>query len=356
MRFNSLLHNQSSEKPFVIAEIGVNHNGSLETARDMIRCAAEIGADAVKFQSFKADKLSLNSAPKVPYQMRDVENKDETHHEMLKRLEMSEKEMRKLSDFSYKCGVMFLSTPYDPESVTFLAEIGVAAIKVASADIVDYRIHNAIRSCRLPLIQGLGMSSEDELRYLVDSYYQVDPNYPLILLQCTSNYPADPLTANIRYIKRMKELFPKATIGFSDHTRGYEVAILALAAGACIFEKHFTLDCSQSGPDHKASCDPDQLKEYIQALHRADSILGKGCKYIADEETDMRRVSRKGCYLIKAVKSGEIIDEKNIQFIRPAFDNHMGVIAPYLGGVAARDLEPGKQLVLEDFEAFPKKN
>ncbi|MBF0197912.1 MAG: N-acetylneuraminate synthase family protein [Planctomycetes bacterium] len=335
--------------PIVIAEAGVNHNGCFEEAIRLIDAAYEAGAQGVKFQSFKAEKLALKETPKVPYQLKDEAHKGESHYEMLKRLEMDYCSMQKLKKHADARGLLFLSTPYDPESARELVKIGVGAIKVASADLIDYSIHQEILRSGLPLMQGLGMSRDDEVESLVNFYYKNNPHYPIVLLQCTSNYPANPLNANLNFIPCLQEKYPQAMIGFSDHTNGSETACLALAKGTRVFEKHFTRDRSQSGPDHKASCDPQQLKEYIDALKRSDEILGDGEKKIAEEEKKMRRISRKGAYLCVDIKFGEVISEDKLQFTRPALDFPMSEVYYLLGHKASHDLNAGHLLRKDDF-------
>lgn len=336
--------------PFFIAEAGVNHNGNLETAYQLIEAAKEIGAHAIKFQSFKAKNLALPSTPKVPYQLKSAPKEHESHFDMLKKLEMDDQMTKKVKTHCDHVGILFLSTPYDPQAVEQLAELGVHALKVASADLIDFRIHKAIQKTGLPLIQGLGMSTEDEIEQLVKMYDSHNPKQQIVLLQCTSNYPASPINSNIRFLQHLPKL-PQIFAGFSDHTPNSESAVLALALGAKVFEKHFTLDKNAPGPDHKASCEPEGMKCYFQDILRAEKVLGDGIKKVADEESDMRRISRKGAYLRKDLKKGDLLKIEDIDFIRPANDLPMWSIYPHINQKACKDLKKSTQLNPKDFKA-----
>lgn len=337
-------------EPYIVAEIGVNHNGSFDIACKCIESAKSCGVDAVKFQNFSAEKLTRTSAPKAPYQLRNDQSKNESHFDMLKKLEMNHDMTRKVKQHCDQLEIEFLSTPYDPENVQFLADLGISAVKVSSADIIDFSIHECIQKNALPCLQGLGMSTHEEVESLVQFYQRNDTSPSLVLLQCTSNYPADPENSNIAYLDQLNKSFPQLLTGFSDHTRDHLSAILALARGACYFEKHFTLDQNMPGPDHKASCEPSEMKDYVDAIHRARRVLGQGTKKIMAEEAETRKISRKGAYLLKDIKAGESIHFEDLHFARPANDYPMSLIWPHLGHRAARNLQKGQQINPLDFK------
>ena len=301
---------------FIIAEAGVNHNGSMDLAFRLIEEAKACGADAVKFQTFKADRLAQRHTPKVPYQTKDVSEAHESHYEMLKKLELSDEQTIKVKSYCDDCGIEFMSTPYDPESVFFLQKIGVKRLKVASADLIDFQIQDAVRATGLPVIQSVGMATLEEIDDWNQQYLAFNPNYPRTLLQCTSNYPSDPLNANLKVMTMLSDRY-SLPVGFSDHTPDHESAKLSVALGAEIIEKHFTLDKTMPGPDHKASLDPKGLREYCEHIKRSVAILGSSEKLVAEEEMNMRQISRKGVFLKRDVPKGHPIVLEDVYFRRP---------------------------------------
>lgn len=301
-------------KPVIIAEIGVNHNGSVELAKELIVAAKNTGADIVKFQTFKAENLAAKDTPKVDYQKKNASNETESHFEMLKKLELSYADTKMLKEFCEHENILFMSTPYDIEGVEFLDSIGTLAFKGASADLVDYRLQEAMRKTGKPIIQSVGMTRIDELELFLQQYPET---YPLILLQCTSNYPSDPRNSNLNTIKMMREKYGILS-GFSDHTPNSLSAVLSVAAGACVIERHFTLDCTMDGPDHKASTEPGAFKAYVDEIQEAYEIMGRAEKVVAEEEMGMRRVSRKGVYLKRDVSIGENLSDDLFYFRRPS--------------------------------------
>jgi N,N'-diacetyllegionaminate synthase len=330
-------------KQFIIAEAGVNHNGDINLAFDLIKVAAECGADAVKFQTFKAENLAAKDTPKVAYQTVDRPESEESHYEMLKRLELSNEDTVKVKRCCEEHGVEFMSTPYDPEGVEFLAKIGSRRLKVASADLVDFRIQRAVRRSGLSVIQSMGMATEDEVLGWHEEFRREAPGQHRTLLQCTSNYPSDPFNANLRAMKAMGEKLG-VDYGFSDHTSDHRATVLAVALGATVVEKHFTLDRTMKGPDHKASVDPVELRDYVQAVRDADAILGSDIKDICEEEMDMRRISRKGVFALRDLASGQTIREEDFTFHRPGTGVDMGNFLQVLGSVLKKSLSRGELL------------
>lgn len=305
----------SSQTPvFVIAEAGVNHNGDVETAERLIAEAKRAGAHAIKFQSFTADALVSKGTPKVRHH-RDPLRPEETHHAMIKRLEIDHDFQRRLFERCAEESILFLSTPYDVESARFLEKLGVVAFKTASADIVDLPLHECIAQTRKPTFVSVGMATMEEITAVRDIYQRAD-NPHLILLHCTSSYPASAASLNLRVITALQERFG-TLVGYSDHSVGNTAAIASVALGACVVEKHFTLDRQMDGPDHRASIEPDALAKLVQDVAQTKNMLGDGVKTTADEERDMKQFSRKSLVSTRALTAGEIIGEQDVVLKRP---------------------------------------
>lgn len=241
-------------RTFIIAEAGVNHNGDMCLAREMIDAASESGADAVKFQSFKADGLILKNIGKVPYQ-KATTDAAESQHEMLKRLEVATGQMMGLMEYCGKKKITFLSTPFEKESLDELDEMGVPAFKIAATDLTNIQFLRQAAEKGKPIILSAGMCYLEEVERALDAIYPI--NKDVILLQCTANYPIEDSEANINVIRTFKEKFD-ILVGYSDHSQGVGASPYAVAAGAKVIEKHFTLDKGMEGPDHKASVTPDE--------------------------------------------------------------------------------------------------
>ena len=336
------------QEPWIIAEAGVNHNGDINLAFELIRQAKACGAHAVKFQTFKAEKLAQKTTPKVPYQTVDAPDAQESHFEMLKKLELSEEQTQRLKTCCDEVGIEFMSTPYDPESVIFLKRLGSQHIKVASADLVDFRIQEAVQETGLTVIQSVGMATLEEIDAWNEAYQNFQKNYPRILLQCTSNYPSDPQNANLRVLTTLRERYG-LPVGFSDHTPNNKAAILSVAMGATIIEKHFTLDKNMKGPDHKASADPREFKRYCDDIRETVAILGSHQKFVVEEETAMRNISRKGVYCNKDLKAGQTVTLKDVCFYRPGNLMDMHTFKSLIGEKLRMDVSLGSALELRHF-------
>ena len=278
------------EPVFIIAEAGVNHNGDLQTAEKMVDVAAEAGADAVKFQTFRADEVVSEAAPKARYQ---IENTGEggSQLEMLKRLELSPDAHRKLIERCHARGIMFLSTPFDFPSADLLERLSVPAYKVPSGEITNWPFLEHIASKGKPIILSTGMSDLNEVEQAVKVLRAAGCS-ELLILHATSSYPATAASSNLRAMQTLSDFF-HTPIGLSDHTIGIEVALAATALGACILEKHFTLDRSLPGPDHKASLEPAELRSLVRGIRAVESALGDGRKQPTPSEEDVRRVARR---------------------------------------------------------------
>lgn len=331
---------------YLIAEIGVNHNGDMALARMMIEAAKLAGADAVKFQTFSADSLVTLGTPKVLYQESTTEL-DETHYEMIKKLELGFDEHIHLKDYCDNVGVDFLSTPYDIQSAKFLNEnLNVKLFKTASADIVDLPLQKFIASCGKPSIVATGMASLGEIEKVCDIYRNVNNN-DLILLHCVSNYPCADESINMSVMKTLNQAF-QIPVGYSDHSVGNTAAILATTFGAKVIEKHFTLDKKLPGPDHRASSTPDEFSELVLQVRRAEKMLGNPVKKCQSEELQMAEVSRKSIVLSKELKAGEVVAQECLALKRPG----TGVSSVYLDYFIGKKVNKNKpaesQMYFED--------
>ncbi len=295
---------------YVIAEAGVNHNGSLEIAKKLIAEAAEAGADAVKFQTFKADTLVSPTAPKAEYQKKA--DGEETQYEMLKRLELSAEDHIELKLCCERHRVDFLSTPFDVEAADFLQSIGVLMMKLPSGSITDYPLLCKVNSFRAKVFLSTGMATLDE----VTDALKVLADCDVTLLHCTTEYPCPYEHANLRAMITMRERFG-VPVGYSDHTKGIDASIAAVAMGAEVLEKHFTLDCGLDGPDHKASIEPVGLKALVASVRNVERCLGDGMKKPTSDELKIMEVVRKSIHAKCFIHKGEAFSEANITVKRP---------------------------------------
>lgn len=330
---------------FVIAEAGVNHNGDPARAIEMIEVAAAAGADAIKFQTFQAEAVISAEAPKAAYQSRTT-GSGESQLDMIRGLELGAADFRRIKEHCEERNILFLSTPFDEASVDLLTDLGVPAFKVPSGEITNLDLLRKIAAQGRPVILSTGMANLAEVGRAVDTIQ--DAGAPdLIVLHCVSNYPADPADANLRAMETMGDAFG-VPVGYSDHTEGIDVALAAVALGAVVIEKHFTLDKGLPGPDHQASLDPEELKALIAGIRRVEVALGDGVKAPKASEADTAAVARRSLFLIVAVRAGEELDAAQIVALRPG-----GGIEPYArdevtGRRAARDLAAGAMLQWAD--------
>lgn len=311
---------------FIIAEAGVNHNGDLKLAKELVDAAVEAKVDAIKFQTFNADKLVTYSAPKAKYQ-ETVENRQENQYEMLKKIELSADDFREISAYCEKRDVVFLSTPFDFDSIELLESLNVELFKVSSGDLNNLPLLKSIASKKKPIILSTGMASLGEIEEAVNICHIC----PLVLLHCTSNYPTKYSDVNLRAMLTLKHAF-KLPVGYSDHTVGIEVALAAVSMGAIVIEKHFTLDRNLPGPDHKVSLDPTELQNMVKSIRNIESAFGNGIKGVSEGEKEMREVARKSIVAAVDIPTGTTITKEMLAIKRPA-----GGIAPkYLDLVIGR--------------------
>ncbi|HEX9062901.1 MAG TPA: N-acetylneuraminate synthase [Clostridia bacterium] len=302
------------DRVFIIAEAGVNHNGSLETALKMVDAAAEAGADAVKFQTFLSEKLVTKAASMAVYQKENT-GKNQTQFEMLKSLELDFKSHKKLFEYCTQKRIMFLSTPFDFESVDLLEKLGVKAYKLSSGDLNNKPFIDYVASKNKPMILSTGMAEMDEIGEALSWVGQHRIN-DIFLLHCTTDYPAKLNEVNLRAIVSMEKAFG-LPVGYSDHTEGLEVSIAAATLGAAIIEKHFTLDRNMEGPDHKASLEPHSLKQMIDSIRNIELALGDGIKRITPGESAVINNARKSVTAACTIEEGEVIEFRHLEIKRP---------------------------------------
>jgi len=301
---------------FIIAEAGVNHNGSIELAKKLIDVASEAGADAVKFQTFKADKLVSKKAQKAEYQKETTDRK-ESQYEMIKKLELDIDTHQELIAYCKEKKIMFLSTPFDHESIELLDEIGLEIFKIPSGEITNLPYLKHIGSLKKKVIISTGMSDigeiEDALDILVNAGTKKED---ITVLHANTMYPTPMVDVNLRAMVTIGKTF-NVDYGYSDHTLGIEVPIAAVALGATCIEKHFTLDKTMEGPDHKASLEPDELKAMVKAIRNIEVALGSSIKKPSKSEKPNMQVARKSIVASKPIKKGEKLTEENLIIKRP---------------------------------------
>tara|TARA_Y100000310_G_C20696501_1_gene826095 strand:+ start:241 stop:1287 length:1047 start_codon:yes stop_codon:yes gene_type:complete len=298
---------------FIIAEAGVNHNGSFGLAKKLVDAAKEAGVDAVKFQTFKAEKIVTPDAQQAKYQAKNI-GKEESQYAMLKRLELTFTDFRKLKEYCDQKGIIFLSTPHSSkEDVDLVAELCLA-IKVGSGDLTNLPILKYIAGKKLPIILSTGMATLEEVREAVDVILPI--NKELILLHCTTNYPTPLDEVNLKAIQTIMKEFNLPT-GYSDHTEGIEVSTAAVALGASVIEKHFTLDRNLPGPDHKASLEPSELREMVAKIRNVEKALGSGIKKPFPSELETAKVARKSIVAKINILKGAKITKDMMSIKRP---------------------------------------
>ena len=332
------------EKTFIIAEAGVNHNGDMSLAKEMIDVAVESNVDAVKFQTFKAKKLILKNIEKAPYQ-KVTTNSGESQYDMLKRLEVTNEQTKELMDYCEKKNIIFLSTPFEKTSLDELDELGVPAFKIAATDLTNIQFLRQVAEKGRPIILSAGMCYLEEVERALDAIYPINKN--LILLQCTANYPIQDEEANINVIKTFQKKFD-VLVGYSDHSRGVGASPYAVALGAKVIEKHFTLDKNMEGPDHKASVTPEELKQLVSDIRRVEKYLGDGIKMPSCSEQMTRKSLQKCLVASKPIQAGEAFDNNNIIAKRT---NGVGISALYfdnvVGGIAKKDYSLNEIIFLD---------
>lgn len=319
------------KKTFIIAEAGVNHNGSMEIAKKLVDIAVNAGCDAIKFQTFKSENLVSKNAQKANYQ-KETTDSAESQLEMLKKLELSESNFSKLKKYCDKNNIIFLSTPFDLESADFLASLNMPIFKIPSGEITNLPYLRKIASFKSDIILSTGMATLDEIGQAIE----VLKRCKISLLHCTTEYPCPYDEVNLKAIQTLKDKFD-LEVGYSDHTLGIEVAIVAVAMGATIIEKHFTLDKNTNGPDHRASLEPQELKEMVKNIRNIEKAIGTGEKLPSKSELKNIKIARKSIVAKCDIKKGEVYTEDNLTTKRPATGISPMKWDEIIGSVANKD-------------------
>lgn len=334
--------------PFIVAEAGINHNGELEKAYAMIQLAKEVGADAVKFQTFKAEEFVGD--PKLTYTYKSQGKEiTESMLEMFKRYEFTRDEWFLIKKKCDEEEIVFLSTPQNRSDLDLLLEIGIPAIKVGSDDFTNIPLLRSYAQTGLPMIVSCGMSNLAEVYQALEAIGSLD-GYPTVLMLCTSQYPTLPEDVNLLKLKTLEAAFPSVILGFSDHTQGPLTSSLAVAMGATVFEKHFTLNHNLPGPDHWFSEDPEGLKEWVSAIRKSFNIMGSSIVRPTDKEASMKTLARRSIVAISNIEQGETLTKNNIDLKRPGSGLPAALFEHILGLKAIRKIHYGNLLKWGDFE------
>jgi N-acetylneuraminate synthase len=338
---------------FIIAEVGVNHNGSAGTALQLVEAAARAGADAVKFQTFRAERLVRAGAEKAAYQQAATGAGDQLS--MLRALELAPDAHERLVRRCAELGIEFMSTPFDIESASFLAGLGMRRIKIPSGELTNHPFLRELAALGLPLILSTGMATLEEVKAAVAVIRRAREHLPgplgdaLTLLHCTSNYPTALADVNLRALQTLQREC-SLPVGYSDHTRDILVAPLAVAMGAVVIEKHLTLDHGLPGPDHAASLEPDEFARMVTAIRDAELALGTGVKAPAESELPIRALVRRSVTLRRPVRAGETLKAEDLELLRPGDGIPPGELRTVVGRRARASLPAGHTLQWADLE------
>ncbi|MEG0681861.1 MAG: N-acetylneuraminate synthase [Eubacterium sp.] len=299
----------------IIAEAGVNHNGSLALAKKMVLMGKKAGVDAVKFQTFKSEKVVSVFAKKADYQIENTQNNQENQLEMVKKLELSNDAFFELQTYCQEIGIQFLSTPFDLESIVFLNQLEMPFWKIPSGEITNYPYLVKIAETHKDIVMSTGMCTMKEIEEAIN-VLEANGSGKISLLHCNTEYPTPMEDVNLRAMQTLKETF-NVPVGYSDHTKGIEVPIAAVAMGAEIIEKHFTLDCSMEGPDHKASLEPEALTQMVQAIRNIEKAMGSGKKEPSPSEKKNIPIARKSIVANCNIEKGTVFTVENLTTKRP---------------------------------------
>ena len=302
----------------IIAEAGVNHNGSIELAKKLVEKAKEAGVDYIKFQTFKASKLVTKAAKQAEYQQKNIGKEGDSQYQMLKKLELSPEEHQILIDYCKELGIKFFSTAFDFDSSEYLHSLNLGLWKVPSGEVTNYPFLKRIAAYNEKTILSTGMCDMQEVRAAVGALYKNGLSKEnLILLHCNTEYPTPFEDVNLKAMDALRQEFG-VEVGYSDHTKGIEVPIAAVALGATVIEKHFTLDRNMEGPDHKASLEPDELKAMVSAIRNIEKAVGgDGTKHVSESEKKNIAIARKSIVAACDIKAGEMFTEQNLTVKRP---------------------------------------
>ena len=337
-------------KVIIIAEAGVNHNGDFENAKKLILAAANAGADYVKFQTFKAEKLVSKDAQKAEYQKTNLKDEGASQYEMLKKLEMSETWHFDLIKYANECGIKFLSTGFDEESIDFLDSLNIDLFKVPSGEITNKPYLEHIAKKGKPIVISTGMSNLQEIKDAVEviKKHQIDNN-KITILHCNTEYPTPMQDVNLLAMKTIQNELG-VQVGYSDHTLGIEVPIAAVALGAVLIEKHFTLDRNMVGPDHLASLTPEELRQMVASIRNIELALsGNGIKEASESEKKNINIARKSMHTNKPLLKGDLLKREDIIMMRPGDGISPMNIDIYINKQIAKNLPLGHKVSISDF-------
>jgi N,N'-diacetyllegionaminate synthase len=329
----------------IIAEAGVNHNGSLEAAKQLVVAASEAGANMIKFQTFSADRLVIKSANKAEYQNQTTDDL-ESQHEMIRKLELSLEMHKDLLLFCKQCNIEFFSTGFDIQSIDLLINLGLKQFKIPSGEITNLPYLRYIGKCGKPLILSTGMANLGEIEAALDTLETSGTQRKNIsVLHCNTEYPTPMEDVNLKAMLAIRDVFG-VKVGYSDHTLGTEVSIAAVALGATVIEKHFTLDRTLPGPDHKASLEPCELGAMVTAIRNIEEALGDGIKRPSPSETKNKLIARKSIVAGTAIANGEFFTKDNLAVKRPGNGISPMRWDEVLGRIAIRNFEPDEMIEL----------
>lgn len=302
----------------IIAEAGVNHNGSIELAKQLVDKAVEAGVDYIKFQTFKASKLVTKAAKQAEYQQKNIGKEGVSQYQMLKKLELSPEDHEVLIAYCKEKGIKFFSTAFDFDSIDYLHSLNLGLWKIPSGEVTNYPFLKRIAAYNEPTILSTGMCDMEDVRAAVDALYRNGlTKENLILLHCNTEYPTPFEDVNLKAMDALRKEFG-VEVGYSDHTKGIEVPIAAVALGATVIEKHFTLDRNMEGPDHKASLEPDELKAMVSAIRNIEkAVCGDGTKHVSESERKNIAIARKSIVAACDIMKGELLTEENLTVKRP---------------------------------------
>lgn len=320
---------------FIIAEAGVNHNGSFELAYKLVDAAKNAGVDCIKFQTFKSKNLVSHTAKKAEYQK--ATTGDSSQQDMLKKLELSYDEFLALKDYCDQVGICFLSTPFDVDSIEFLNTINMPFWKIPSGEVTNLPYLLALAKTGKPVVMSTGMCEMEEIEAAI-KVLRENGTKEIRLLHCNTEYPTPFEDVNLKAMQTMRDAFG-LEVGYSDHTKGIEVPVAAVALGATVIEKHFTLDCDMEGPDHKASLEPDELAAMVKSIRHIELAIGSGDKIPSSSEKKNIAVARKSIVAKTSIKAGEAFTEENITVKRPGTGISPMRWFDVLGKVATRNYE-----------------
>jgi len=330
---------------FIIAEAGVNHNGDINLAKKLIDMAKECGADAIKFQTFKAEESTGTYAEKAHYQ-RENDKTQETQFEMIKKLELPFEDFKIIKNYCKEKEIEFISTPDGVESLNYLVGLDVPFIKVGSTEVTNLEFLKSIGETSKPIILSTGMSILGEVEKAISTIYSTG-NYKIKLMHCITDYPTSIEDVNLRAMLTMKEAF-KIPVGLSDHTLGFEAAVAATALGAEFIEKHVTLDRNMVGPDHKASMPPEEFKEFVMYIRNTEKLLGDGIKKPTEKEKIIMNQARRSILAARDLKCGTIITKDMLVYKRPGYGIKPELVEILIGRKLKRDLSKDEVIQWED--------